>query len=189
MRMCKLCVFALLFVLSCSAMADKVRTWSFAGSKQQVFDATVRAVTANKWRLGLLDQKQWSLRFSRGTTSYSATLMAVRPGIVRVSIAAIPFQGYTASVSEDMAFELFRHIGQTLHPIATAPRQLSRNGRSAFGKYLLAQEHKAFAATKSGTFGYSTGQRFREEAITRAKMFCADGGCEVLWVDDLKVEK
>lgn len=60
------------------------------------------------------------------------------------------------------------------------------SGREAFKQYLLAGEHKAFALSKSGRFGWRTGMRTEGEARSAALEACERSGdsCSIYAVDD-----
>jgi dienelactone hydrolase len=66
------------------------------------------------------------------------------------------------------------------------PPQLSENGRKAFSMYLRGGRHKAFAVSKLDRFGWSSGRRTVESAITAALRFCREHAtdCELFAVDD-----
>ena len=71
-------------------------------------------------------------------------------------------------------------------PDLQPPPQLSSRGREAFGNYLRAGTHKAFAVSSDGHFGWRTGRRTVKEAIDDALKSCQGGGkdCRVMFVDD-----
>lgn len=66
------------------------------------------------------------------------------------------------------------------------PAQFGSRGREAFKQYLLAGEHKAFALSKSGRFGWQTGLRSEREARVAALEACERTGdsCSIYAVDD-----
>jgi dienelactone hydrolase len=72
-------------------------------------------------------------------------------------------------------------------PAVTAPLQLSRGGRETFEKYLRAGQHKAFAITENGGFGWQTGRRSTDEAKADALKFCQGDKnriCRIVFIDD-----
>lgn len=72
-------------------------------------------------------------------------------------------------------------------PAVTVPPQLNDVGREAFEKYLRAGQHKAFAVTKEGGFGYQTARRSLDEAKAEALKFCiGDKGrdCRIVFIGD-----
>jgi dienelactone hydrolase len=74
-----------------------------------------------------------------------------------------------------------------LPTLPPAPAQLSQNGRHAFENYSRSGQHKAFAVTADGHFGWATGKRTVDEAETTALKFCegANGrDCHIVFVDD-----
>lgn len=72
-------------------------------------------------------------------------------------------------------------------PVVTPPPQLSRRGRETFETYLRAGQHKAFAVSADGGFGWQTGRRSVDEAKAEALKFCqGDKGreCRVVFIGD-----
>lgn len=72
-------------------------------------------------------------------------------------------------------------------PDVKAPPQLNDIGREAFGKYLRAGQHKAFAVTKEGGFGYQTARRSLEEAKAEALRLCIGDkarDCRLVFIGD-----
>ena len=72
-------------------------------------------------------------------------------------------------------------------PAVTPPPQLSRRGRETFETYLRAGQHKAFAITEDGGFGWQTGRRSVDEAKAEALKFCqGDKGreCRIVFIGD-----
>jgi dienelactone hydrolase len=69
-----------------------------------------------------------------------------------------------------------------------APAHFSQrgSGREAFKQYLLAGDHKAFAVSTTGRFGWKTGLRTEHEARVSALEACEKGGvtCSIYAVDD-----
>lgn len=70
--------------------------------------------------------------------------------------------------------------------VLSPPVQFRNQGREAFKQYLLAGEHKAFAVSKSGRFGWRTGMRSEREARVAALEACERTGdsCSIYAVDD-----
>lgn len=66
------------------------------------------------------------------------------------------------------------------------PAQFGERGRTAFKQYLLAGEHKAFALSTSGRFGWRAGARTEREARVAALEACEQTGdrCDIYAVDD-----
>lgn len=72
-------------------------------------------------------------------------------------------------------------------PDVTPPAKLSRRGRETFEKYLRGGQHKAFAISGDGHFGWQTGRRSVDEAKAEALKFCRDDkerDCRVVFIDD-----
>ncbi|MBV5323993.1 MAG: hypothetical protein J0626_01315, partial [Rhodospirillaceae bacterium] len=66
------------------------------------------------------------------------------------------------------------------------PSMLSAEGRKAFANFLAAPDHKAFAASPSGAWGWRSGRRTEEEAVAGALEKCRDNSaqsCELIMVD------
>jgi dienelactone hydrolase len=70
--------------------------------------------------------------------------------------------------------------------VLSPPAQFRNQGREAFKQYLLAGEHKAFAMSKSGRFGWRMGMRTEREARVAALEACERTGdsCSIYAVDD-----
>lgn len=66
------------------------------------------------------------------------------------------------------------------------PVQFGERGREAFKQYLLAGDHRAFAVSKSGRFGWRSGLRSEQVARTAALEACERTGdsCSIYAVDD-----
>lgn len=66
------------------------------------------------------------------------------------------------------------------------PRELSESGRAAFRQFVLAGDHKAFAVSPSGGYGWRAGQRSEREARVAALDICQRNGasCQIYAVDD-----
>ena len=74
-------------------------------------------------------------------------------------------------------------------PDVAPPSPLGRDGRKQFETYLLSAPHKAFAASRSGAFGYSYGQRTPAAAEAKALANCSkftpgDIPCAIAVIDD-----
>jgi hypothetical protein len=71
---------------------------------------------------------------------------------------------------------------------AQPPAKLAQNGREAFMNYLDAPPHKAFVMGTDGRFGWASGRRTRDEALSKAMENCprnADKSCAPVMLDDL----
>jgi dienelactone hydrolase len=73
------------------------------------------------------------------------------------------------------------------------PPYLGSNGRKQFEGYLMSAPHKAFAASRSGAFGFSYGRRSVAEAEARALENCSkytagDIPCMIAMIDDEKAQ-
>lgn len=72
-------------------------------------------------------------------------------------------------------------------PAVTLPAKLSPRGRETFEKHLRGGQHKAFAMSGDGHFGWQTGRRSVDEAKAEALKFCRDDkerDCRVVFIDD-----
>ena len=58
-------------------------------------------------------------------------------------------------------------------PVLAPPPRLSEKGRADFEEYLAAGQHKAFAVSPGGAFGYFSGRRSAAEALGEALTGCA----------------
>ncbi|MGH6790001.1 MAG: CocE/NonD family hydrolase [Pseudolabrys sp.] len=70
-------------------------------------------------------------------------------------------------------------------PSLQPPPQLSERGRKAFETYLMSGQHKAFAVSPDGHFGWRTGQRTVDDAKAGALEYCHRNAsdCEIVFVD------
>ncbi len=57
-------------------------------------------------------------------------------------------------------------------PKIAPPAQLSSKGKEAFREYLLSPPHKAFAVSADGHYGFSSGRRSEQDAISKALFNC-----------------
>ncbi len=66
------------------------------------------------------------------------------------------------------------------------PVQFGERGREAFKQYLLAGDHRAFAVSKSGRYGWRSGMRSEREARVSALEACERTGesCSIYAVDE-----
>jgi dienelactone hydrolase len=55
------------------------------------------------------------------------------------------------------------------------PAMLGPNGKAAFARYLLQPPHRAFAASKNGFYGYTSGEDTHEAAAAKALAACKRG--------------
>jgi dienelactone hydrolase len=69
-------------------------------------------------------------------------------------------------------------------PKLTTPSMLKENGRRSFEFYRRAGQHKAFAVSDDGHFGWQTARRSAAEAKSGALKFCNMPGCRIVFVDD-----
>lgn len=102
---------------------------------------------------------------------------------------------WTAYVDEFLAKQKLTPR-QTLLPLpmptgVTLPENLSARGREAFETYIRAGQHKAFAVSASGGFGWATRKQSIDEAKEAALNFCREHSqsCRLLAVDDAGPDK
>ena len=74
-------------------------------------------------------------------------------------------------------------------PDVALPAQLSSRNVEEFRSFLTLPEHKAFAVSENGHYGYVFGRRTAKEALKLAEEHCKEGSehgnsCSVIWLDD-----
>jgi len=76
-------------------------------------------------------------------------------------------------------------------PDVAAPSQLSESGVAEFRNFLTMPDHKAFAVSQDGHYGYGFGKRTEKEASKAAEEHCREGAgshdpCTVVLLDEQK---
>jgi dienelactone hydrolase len=172
-----------------------IRTFGDLGKRSKIPTLWVYAANDHSFGPQLAQQLYQAFADNGGTARFIATGPFGADGHELFSLQGAPI--WTALVDEFLISQdlvLRDMLLRDPPPEVDSPAHLGRDGRKQFEAYLLNAPHKAFAASRSGAFGFSYGQRTIAAAGAKAIANCnkftsGDIPCEIAVIDDERAQK
>lgn len=178
----------LLFMLSCIVPLwgkPKPATREYPFPCGQVWLATRDAVKNHYDVLNLSDAER------AGSFTTGSIWTGVRPLTFALSEAGrncvVSVTGHFSGITHNDKGDFFDRI-QTALKAQSAALGVPANAEKDFNRYFRQMDHKAFAVSVNGHYGYSYGRADEDQASTKALEFCSkyakDSPCKLILVDN-----